>query len=473
MRSYLLTMIAACSLWCLSSNAADKASLSPCKLADLDRPARCGVFDVAEHRDRPDGRHLKIHVAVVPASSGTSRPDPIAILMGGPGEEAILVGGYYARQLAPLLKDRDLLLVDQRGTGKSNGLRCDLHSKLDLAVVLRDVYPIESVRECAQRLGQQADLTQYTYAHFAADLEHVRRGLGYGQLNLYAGSYGTRAAQVYIRAYPQSVRTVFFGSVVPIDVPTPPTFAPSTDDVLNRIFQACADDPACHAAFPDVRKEFMEILSRLDTGVRVAVRGSAQPLLLNRGRVVEKFRSIAYRRDGAGAVPWIIHQAHAGNWQPVVDALLADIGARSFDSDVSMGLFFTITCNEDLPFIDEREVARSRRSTYLGDYRVAQQRAACAEWPKVTLSPDYRSPVRASVPALFVSGDFDPGSPLWTTDHVAEGFPKRFQYVMRGYGHTEWNDCVERIYRQFVTSGSVAGLEKIACGGPLPLKFKL
>lgn len=472
MRPYLPTIMAACALWCGSTSAAPNAPLSPCTLPELDRPARCGVFDVPENRQRPEGRHLKIHVAVVPASSGRSRPDPITVLMGGPGEEAIIAAGFYAKLFAPMLVDRDLLLVDQRGTGKSNGLRCDLHSNLDPAIVLRDVFPVASVRDCAKRLSQQADLTQYTYAHFAADLEHVRRALDYDPMNLFAGSYGTRAAQVYIRTHPNSVRTVYFWSMVPIDIPTPPTFAKSTDDVLNRIFQACAEDPACRGAYPDVRKEFQEILSRLDAGVRVPVQGSSQPVPLNRGRVVERLRSISYRRDGSGTVPWIIHQAHSGNWQPIVDALMSDVGARSFDSDFSFGLFFTTTCNEDVPFIDEGEVAQTRGTTYLGDYRVRQQQAACAQWPKVTLPPDYRSPVRSRVPALFVSGDYDPGSPLWTTDHAAVGFPNRFQLVMRGYGHTEWNDCVARVYARFVDSGSVAGLDQISCGPPLPLKFK-
>jgi pimeloyl-ACP methyl ester carboxylesterase len=466
-------MTAACAAWLGSASAAEKAPLSPCTLPDLDRPARCGVFEVPENRQQPGGRKLKIHVAVVPASSGRSRPDPIALLMGGPGEEAIIAAGYFAKQLAPLLEERDLLLVDQRGTGKSNGLRCDLHSNLDPAIVLRDVFPVERVRDCAKRVSQQADLTHYTYADFAADLEHVRRGLGYGPLNLSAGSYGTRAAQVYIRTYPTAVRTVYFGSVVPIDIPTPPTFAKSTDEVLKRIFDACAQDPACRAAYPNLRKEFAEILSRLDAGVRVPVRGSAQPVLLNRGRVVERLRSISYRRDGSGTVPWIVHQAHQGNWQPIVDSLMSDVGARSFDSDFSFGLFFTITCNEDVPFIDHRAVAQDRDNTYLGDYRVRQQQAACEQWPKITLPPDYRSPVRSSVPALFVSGDYDPASPLWMTGHAALGFSNRFRIVMRGYGHTEWNDCVARVYAGFVDSGSVAGLDKISCGPPLPLKFKI
>ncbi|MET0535519.1 MAG: alpha/beta fold hydrolase [Steroidobacter sp.] len=473
LRSYLWTATAGWALTCGLAHAAGKEALAACTLPDVDRPAKCGVFEVPENRQQPNGRKLQIHVAVVSASSAQPQPDPIVVLMGGPGEEAVIAAGYYAKQFATLLKDRDLLLIDQRGTGRSNGLRCDLHPKgVDTATVLSDVYPLASVRECAQRLSKQADLTQYTYAHFAEDLEHIRRALGYGPMNLSSGSYGTRAAQVFIRTYPDSVRTVFFGSVVPIDIPTPPTFAKSTNDVIDKIFAACARDAACRVAYPNVRQEFTEILAQLDKGVRVTVPGSAQPVPLARGRVVERFRSISYRRDGSGTVPWIIHQAHGGNWQPIVDSLMSDVGARSFDSDVSMGLFFTITCNEDVPFIDERDVEQAKGTTYLGDYRVRQQRAACALWPKVTLPAGYRSPVRSAVPALFVSGDYDPASPLWTTDHAGAGFSNRFRVVMRGYGHTEWNDCVARVNERFVMTGSVAGLDRISCDNPLPLKFK-
>src|SRR6202043_1710983 len=123
-----------------------------------------------------------------------------------------------------LRKDHDLLLVDQRGTGRSNPLHCDLYSPTDRGASLHDVFPFSAVKRCEQQLSLRADLTQYTYAHFANDLEQVRRALGYGGLNLFAGSYGTRAAQIFMRAFPNSVRTAYLGSVVPIDVATPGEF---------------------------------------------------------------------------------------------------------------------------------------------------------------------------------------------------------------------------------------------------------
>src|SRR4030095_5713658 len=142
----------------------------------------------------------------IPAT-GQAQSDPLVPLMGGPGEEAIGEAHSSAEQFAPLRRDHDILLVDQRGTGRSNALRCDLYSADDPAVSLRDLFPPAAVKRCEQQLSARGDLTQYTYVHFAHDLEEVRRGLGYGKMNIVGGSYGTRAAQVLMRTYPQRVRT--------------------------------------------------------------------------------------------------------------------------------------------------------------------------------------------------------------------------------------------------------------------------
>jgi pimeloyl-ACP methyl ester carboxylesterase len=162
--------------------------LSSCALAGLSEPARCGTLSVAENPDKPAGRRLAIGVAVIPAIGGHAHPDPIVVLMGGPGEDAIGSAADSAARFAPLRRDRDILLVDQRGTGRSNALHCDLFSAEHPEVSLRDLFPVDAVARCARILGANADLTQYNYDRFADDLEQVRHALGYGQLNLFSGS---------------------------------------------------------------------------------------------------------------------------------------------------------------------------------------------------------------------------------------------------------------------------------------------
>jgi len=426
------------------------------------------VLDVLENPGRPEGRKLPIHVAVIPASSGKALSDPIVVLMGGPGEDAISAAEIYAAQFAPLLRDRDLLLVDQRGTGTSAPLNCNLFSPARAADNLRNFFPRAAIKTCRSRLQSVADLTRYTYPYFARDLEQVRRALGYGPVNLSAGSYGTRAAQVFMRAYPQSVRTAYLGSVVPMDLPGPLDFAKTAQTALDRMFENCEADSACHASFPNLRGEFRQILERLAlNNVRVSLPGQSDPVLLDRGRVAEWFRSRLYRPREAVALPWTIHRALAGDWAPIVDGILS--GARERDKNISLGLFFSITCSEDMPFVRELDVAALTRGTFLGDYRLRQQQAACEQWIRGTLPKDYRRPVRSDVPTLFVTGDMDSGTPVSFTSRVSEGFSKHISVVIHGQGHTEWNDCVAKMYQQLVRNASVTGIDPQSCPAmPLP-----
>lgn len=444
------------------ANSPHAVQLSSCRLAGVSQRARCGTLEVLENPNRPGGRKVRLSMAIIPATGKHPERDPIAVLMGGPGEDAISAAAIYARQFAPLRRDRDILLLDQRGTGRSGALPCTLYSTQHPEASLRDEFPVSAVETCERTLAQQADLTQYTYNRFANDLERVRRDLGYGPLNLFAGSYGTRAAQVYLRMYPDSVRTVYMGSVVPIDVPGPLPFAKTEEAALGRMFHACTSDPSCHSAFPHLRDEFRQISARLASGsVRVAVPGHGGTLPLSRGRVAEWFRSLLYRPRSSTDLPWLIHRAYLGDWSPIVHGILSD--AREGDSDISFGLFFSITCSEDIPFIKAGRVAAETQGTFLGDYRVRQQQAACKYWPKALLPKSYREPVRSSVPTVFASGDTDGGTPLWYMRHTAPGFSHRLEVILRGQGHTEWNDCVARIYQQVVLSGSVGSNRTLFC----------
>lgn len=441
-------------------------SLVTCALPELDEPARCGTLEVPENPDRPDGRKISVAFAVIPATAGKSLPDPIVPLYGGPGENVLSAAGYIARQFAALRPSRDILLVDQRGTGRSGPLKCRLFDPEAPARSLRDFLPPEAVKSCAQELSARADLTQYSYLHFAQDLERIRKALGYAQYNLNAGSYGTRAAQVYMRSYPEGIRTVLLHSVVPPDDIAPLSMAKSAQPQFEATFAACESDPECRKAYPRLRQEFDEILAHLDAGVVRAPGPGAQRAVLGRGRVVEWLRSKLYRPRSAAELPWLIDQAHGGNWSPFVDGILEQ--ARGVDAEYALGLWLSITCSDDVGFVTEADIAPATAGTYLGDYRIRQQLAACESWPRAALPPDYRKPVRSAIPTMFVSGDLDAATPLAFTRHVAPGFSNRVEVVSRGQGHTEWNDCVDRLYRQFVETGQASGIDPACPAIPRP-----
>jgi pimeloyl-ACP methyl ester carboxylesterase len=466
-----LTAILSCMTETHAGEQAHGIVLTSCRFADLARAARCGSYSVPENPDKPHGRRLSISVAVIPASHAPSLADPIVVLQGGPGEDSISSAAYFAERFAPLLDDRDLLLVDGRGTGRSGALPCNLYSSSDPAAVLRDVFPVAAVKRCAQHLDARADLTQYTYDRFANDLEQVRRGLGYGALNLYGGSYGTRAAQAYIRSFPASVRTAYLGSAVPMDAANPLPFAKTAESAFELLFSSCSAEAGCRSAYPKLREEFRAVMLRLDSGtVRVSIPTRAKRPTLNRGRVVEWMRSRLYRPKSATMLPWMIHRAYGEDWNPLVKDLLSD--AHDADPAFSFGLFFSITCSEDVAFIREQDIAPQTQGTFLSDYRVRQQQAACREWPTRALPKDYRAPVLSAVPTLFVSGEEDGGTPLWYADRVAAGFSNRLRVIVKGQGHTEWSDCLAQLYQQFVRGGAVNGLNPSCPEVPRP-PFKL
>jgi pimeloyl-ACP methyl ester carboxylesterase len=423
---------------------------------------RCGAIEVPENPDHPSGRKLQIHFAVIGAADGQARPDPIVPLLGGPGESAIEAGQYFVHRLEPMLNDRDLLLVDQRGTGESNALRCHLFSPDDPPASLKNLFPLPRVESCAKELATHSDLTQYSYQRFADDLEKVRKALGYGQLNLFAGSYGTRAAQVFVRTYPGSVRTIYLGSVVPIDIAMPVPFAKAEQAMLERTFAACESDTSCRSAFPHLRDEFSQIAERLASGrVLVKVPRHAGAVALSQGRVAEWFRSLLYRPSSAARLPWLINQASKADWTPIVNGILDD--ARDADNDLSLGLLLSITCSDDVPFVREEDVAAATRNTFLGDWRLRQQQAACNTWPHSVAPASYRQQIHTKVPTMFVSGDSDGGTPLWFTEHAATSFRNRIEVVMNNRGHTEWAPCIEKLYQRFLNQGSFQELDASAC----------
>ena len=271
------------------------------------------------------------------------------------------------------------------------------------------------MERCAKDTAKRADLTQYSYLRFAGDLEQLRRALDYGSLNLFAGSYGTRAAQVFVKTYPSSVRTMYLGSVVPIDIAFPLPFSKASQWMLGRTFAACDADTSCHSAFPRFPDEFYEVMMRLDSeGVLVTVPGHAEKISLSRGRVAEWFRSLLYRPSSASRIPWVVHEAIKSDWDPIVEGILGQ--ARDVESDLSLGLLLSITCSEDVPFVREEEVEPATRGTFLGDWRLRQQQAACKLWPHAALPANDRKPVNTQVPTMFVSGDADGGTPVWPSD---------------------------------------------------------
>lgn len=428
--------------------------------------ALCGTYDVYEDGAAQAGRKIKLNIVVLPALGAHAAPDPVFWLHGGPGAAATSSAQFLDRGfLGPLREDRDLVFVDQRGTGKSNGLQCDLgDDPLDPQSFFGDLLPPDRVRKCREKLEKIADLKQYTTPIAMDDLDEVRSALGYDRINLVAASYGTIAAQVYMRQHPQHLRAVFLLGVASLSIKQPLLFARAAQHALELLYRDCAADAACHSAFPDLQKEFVAVLARFDRGpVEVEVpdaSGQKQKFSIVRGNFVEHLRLMLYTTGTARFVPFIVHRAFLNDFVPFVRMS----AAYNPPSSTARGMYMTVTCSEGVPFITEDDIARENRGTFVGEYRVRVHQRACQEWPRGDIPRSYIDPVKSDIPVLLISGDADGSTPPWFGELVVKSLSHATQVMVPHYGHQIDNLCVIGILRNFIAKGSTDGIDTTCAG---------
>ncbi len=452
--------------------------LSPCNIDGFSEKVRCGTYEVFENRHTKKGRKISLKVVVFPATGEERAADPFVYIPGGPGSSATEDAPYVAPQFAKIRQRRELLFVDQRGTGGSHPLNCDFFNAADIQSYFGYFFPLEDVRKCREQLEQKADLTLYTTPIAMDDLDEVRAALGYERLNLFGGSYGTRASLVYLKRHPKHVRTVTLQGVAPTNQYMPLNFAQHMERALQGILAECGADETCNRAFPNLRAETQAVLKRLIQGpVEVEVRknfdrgsDTAGPapfseervkVKLSRDLAAEAVRYMLYHPGAASRAPLLLHQAAQGNFSPLAEAALSY--RRNLVATGSNGMYLSVTCAEDLPWIKSGEGERLAGNTFLGDYRLRQQREACALWPRATIPRDYSEPVRGSAPVLILTGEWDPVTPPSNGEATARHLPNSLHVIVphgaHGFGGLEGLDCIERLSTDFVVRGTVKGLD--------------
>ena len=443
-------------------------ALRPCEVRGIQGPAKCGTFEVFENRATRKGRKISINILVLPATGQQREPDPFFYFAGGPGSGATEDAPGIARAFTKIREHRDLVFVDQRGTGQSHQLECVFYDPNDQQSYLGYFFPLEQVRKCRSDLETTAELTLYTTTIAMDDIDEVRAALGYDKINLFGASYGTRAAMVYLRQHPKHVRTVMLQGVSPTNMYLPGDYPQQTERALQGVLAECAADEACNKAFPNIKSETRAVLDRLIKGpvdVEWQPPNSATPIKVSVSRnvVAEAVRYLLYNPGGASRVPLFVHQAAEGNFTPLAQAALNY--RKNLVGTGSNGMYLTVTCAEDIPWVKrgEGESERFAQNTFLGDYRLQEQREACALWPRARVDSDYFKPVRSDVPVLILTGEWDPVTPPANGDFVARTFPNSLHVVVphgaHGLGGLEGLDCVERLGPEFVEHGRSKGLD--------------
>jgi pimeloyl-ACP methyl ester carboxylesterase len=443
-----------------------RVNLKPCPqpLPNTDGTALCGTYKVFENRAEKSGRTLELNIVVVPALGTTHAADPVFWLEGGPGVPSATRGVGYARNgafLSGLRKDRDLVFVDQRGTGKSNGLYCDLgDDPTNLQVYYGKLFPLDLVRACREKLERTADLRLYTTAIAMDDLDEIRDALGYSKINLVGGSYGTIAAQVYIRRHPQSVRSAFLVGAATPAIKQPLLFPRAAQHALDLLFLDCAADQTCSGAFPNLEKEFYAVLSRFAHGpLKVSMINPAtkkpEQIRLERENYVERIRLMLFTTTNARFVPLVVHKSYQGDFLPFEE--IARVNNPG--SILARGMYMSVTCSEGVPFISSEEIVSAGRGSFVGETRVSAHIDACKEWPRGDVPRSFIDPVKSDLPVMMFSGQADgSASPEYGAEEV-KYLPNGKQILVRYYGHQIDSPCEWQIMRDFIARGSVQGVD--------------
>jgi pimeloyl-ACP methyl ester carboxylesterase len=457
---------------------AGRPQWSDCRLQHPDRlqsiGARCAAIEVPENPSDARGARIQLHVAVVPALNRRAVADPVFVLAGGPGQAATDFYAAVAPAFVRVHRDRDIVLLDQRGTGLSNALNCDYPEDEELA----ELGP-EEIRAATKRCLEQihGNPVFYTTSIAVRDLDTVRRALGYGRINLYGISYGTRVAQHYARRYPASVRSIVLDGVVPPQQILGIDTSLHAQRALDRIFERCRAEKPCAAAFADPAAAFRQLLSDLQKGpAEVAfpdpINGTVLRQPFRMAHLQAAVRLLSYSPDRAALLPLLLEEgAHKHDLAPL--AAQARMVSDRISEALSYGMHNSVVCSEDAPFFATSAVdRRALEATYLGTAQLDGLIEICSVWPRGPVDPDFHEPLASEVPVLLLSGTADPVTPPEYAERARVALKRALHLTLVGQGHGQLGvGCMPKVIAAFYSAGTSTGLDTSCVRNTAPPPF--
>ena len=453
----------------------NQIDFSNCMLAlpgtNLTASARCGSYEVAENPAEPDGRKIKLNIAIAPATGKTTEPDPVFFFAGGPGQAATETWVMIRPVLQKIRKSRDIVMIDQRGTGKSNKLACeseieeDLNKEIDLDLIRSET------EKCLANLN--GDPRYYTTTIAMGDYNQVRQAMGYEKINIMGVSYGTRSAQVYLRLFPETVRTVTLDSVVPMQLALGQEHAPMLDRSVKTVFEDCGRDETCNSLYPARAEELNALFMQLRDEPRQItiinpVSGEPQDMHLTADTLAVAIRFLSYSSETQALIPLLVHKAlTTGDLSRLASqAILVMTGLNEM---LARGMELSVLCAEDYPFID---MSADYSETLIGNLMLEIIDLQCSVWPHGEVPENYHEPVVSALPVLLMSGERDPVTPPNYAVTTAKTFSNSLNLVARGQSHSVMkNICLRDITTEFVNSGSVEDLDTTCVDNIQPAPF--
>ena len=446
-------MLTLAALTACRSSTVDAAALEACRISGIEREIKCGSVQMPEDPDSASSRPIRIHFAVVPAVARNKQPDPVFIFAGGPGQAA----GKVARQAMPALAElnarRDLVFVDQRGTGRSNALECDI-DETSLASALEPEQQIARLGPCLKALS--ADLRQYATWIAARDFEAIRALLGAEKINLWGASYGTRVALEYMRQYPERVRTAVLDGAAPPDMALPLSFAVDAEAAVNSLADACRRDERCRTRYPNFDQRVSSLLKRAEGGIDVRIphplTGATESFRLDRKMLASLLRTPLYVPQLSAVLPYALAEADRGNFTPLVALSAAVSGGVS--ENFAVGMHFAVICAEDLPRIGSMAGGQSD-ATRFGFAFVELYRQACSLVPTRPVPPEFYTVPASKVPVLILSGGLDPATPPRHGESIAQRLGNAKHIIAPNLGHgISAQGCAPMLVSRFIRDAS-------------------
>ena len=438
--------------------------LAPCHLTAAggrqEVDAQCGALAVPVDPDDPGGEAIDLFVAVVDALAEQGAPDPLVVIAGGPGQAATTFYAMAEAAFARVVRKRDIILLDQRGTGRSAPLTCESGDD-GLSLEAGDIdRMLELSRECLDGLAH--DPRFFTTSTAVRDLERVREALGYGEVNLYGASYGTRVAQHYLRRYPESTRRVILDGVLPPGVALATDVALASQAALDALFDRCEADAPCRQAFPDLRRRFAALLARLrETPVEVSLEhprtGEPIDVVVDHWMLIGVVRLLVYQPQTAGLLPFLIDAVDRGDYRALAtQVFLVTEGLE----DLAVGLNNAVVCTEDVPFQGDVDLD-AQAATYMGTRFVEVLSRTCEFWPRGSMDDDLHEPLTSDKPVLMLSGELDPITPPRYARRAATTLANAIDVVGPGQGHGMlMTGCGQRLAAEFLDIDETSTLDR-------------
>lgn len=422
--------------------------------------AECGRLAVPLDPQAADGPTIDLALALIPARRKRAEPDPVVFFAGGPGQSALESFPYLARAFRRVLDHRHVLLIDQRGTGQSAPLHCPLPDPDDPLAEPSDSATLRRLaEECRASLAH--DPRFFATQSAVEDVERVRQAIGAAQLNLVGISYGTRVAQQYAKRYPERVRSLLLDGIVPPDLILGSEHGRNLDAAIEAMIARCRNDAECSARFPDVRGDLDALRIELTAHPRtVRLRhprsGERIERRLTLGTLALLVRMYSYGPETIALLPLVLHQARSGDVEPLLAQAITI--AEQMRSAIAHGMQLSVICTEDAPALGAAVSAEA--DSLLGTSLIDLMQAQCAVWPTLPAAADMHRPMTSTIPALLLSGEFDPVTPPRYGERAVTQFERGRHLVVPGQGHgVLMRGCVPRLIERFLVELDPAGLD--------------